>query len=245
MNKDFFNTILAAGKCTRMDSDIPKVLHTVKNQAMIDYVLDTAFMFNPKKIFPIVGFKKDEVINHINDSDYLNKKILEYVEQKEQLGTGHAVLQLESKLGNEEGHLLVLSGDVPNIQYQSLLPIVNNHIENNIDATIITATVEDPKGYGRILRYESGELIKMVEHKDCNNEEKLIKEINSGIYIFKISQLFKNLKKISSNNSSNEYYLTDVIELINKNGIVFTKKIDNYEEIMGINNIEQLESFQK
>ena len=245
MNKDFFITILAAGKGTRMNSDIPKVLHTVKNQAMIDYVLDTAFMFNPKKIFPIVGFKKDEVIDHINDSGYLNENILEYVEQKEQLGTGHAVLQLESKLANKVGHLLVLSGDVPNIQYQSLLPIVNNHIENNIDATIITAIVENPKGYGRIVRNKSGKFIKMVEHKDCNDEEKLIKEMNSGIYIFKISQLFKNLKKISSNNSSNEYYLTDVIELINKNGIVFTKKIDNYEEVMGINNIEQLESFQK
>ena len=168
MNKDFFITILAAGKGKRMGSDTPKVLHTVKNQAMIDYVLDTAFMLNPKKIFPIVGFKKDEVIDHINDSGYLNENILEYVEQKEQLGTGHAVLQLESKLANKVGHLLVLSGDVPNIQYQSLLPIVNNHIENNIDATIITATVEDPKGYGRILRYESGELIKMVEHKDLS-----------------------------------------------------------------------------
>ena len=245
MNKDFFITILAAGKGTRMGSDIPKVLHTVKNQAMIDYVLDTAFMLNPKKIFPIVGFKKDEVINHINDSGYLNENILEYVEQKEQLGTGHAVLQLESKLANKVGHLLVLSGDVPNIQYQSLLPIVNNHIENNIDATIITAIVENPKGYGRIVRNKSGKFIKMVEHKDCNDEEKLIKEMNSGIYIFKISQLFKNLKKISYNNSSNEYYLTDIIELINKNGVVCTKKIDNYEEVMCINNIEQLESFEE
>ncbi len=245
MNKDFFITILAAGKGKRMGSDTPKVLHTVKNQAMIDYVLDTAFMLNPKKIFPIVGFKKDEVIDHINDSGYLNENILEYVEQKEQLGTGHAVLQLESKLANKVGHLLVLSGDVPNIQYQSLLPIVNNHIENNIDATIITAIVENPKGYGRIVRDKSGKFIKMVEHKDCNDEEKLIKEMNSGIYIFKISHLFNNLKKISSNNSSNEYYLTDIIELINKNGVVCTQKIDNYEEVMGINNIEQLESFEE
>ena len=239
MNKNFFIGILAAGKGTRMESNIPKVLHNLGNKAIIDYVLDTAYKLNPEKIFTVVGFKKELVINHINNSN------IEYIEQKEQLGTGHAVLQLDNQLHGKDGHLLILYGDVPNIKHSTLLPIVNNHIENNIDATIITATVEDPKGYGRILRYESGELIKMVEHKDCNNEEKLIKEINSGIYIFKISQLFKNLKKISSNNSSNEYYLTDVIELINKNGIVFTKKIDNYEEIMGINNIEQLESFQK
>tara|TARA_B100001250_G_C19656512_1_gene725107 strand:+ start:116 stop:853 length:738 start_codon:yes stop_codon:yes gene_type:complete len=245
MHKDFFITILAAGKGTRMNSEVPKVLHTLNNQAMINYVLETAFMLNPKKIFPIVGFKKDKVINHINELGYLNNNILEYVEQKEQLGTGHAVLQLESKLANREGHLLVLSGDVPNIRYESLLPIINNHIENNIDGTIITTIVEDSNGYGRILRNKSGELIKMIEHKDCNDEEKLIKEINSGIYIFKISNLFKNLKKIRSNNSSNEYYLTDVIELINKTGLVVTKKIDNYKEVLGINNIEQLKTFQK
>ena len=138
-----------------------------------------------------------------------------------------------------------MSGDVPNIRYESLLPIINNHIENNIDGTIITTIVEDSNGYGRILRNKSGELIKMIEHKDCNDEEKLIKEINSGIYIFKISNLFKNLKKIRSNNSSNEYYLTDVIELINKTGLVVTKKIDNYKEVLGINNIEQLKTLQK
>ena len=245
MNKDFFIAILAAGKGTRMNSEIPKVLHTVKNQAMIDYVLETALKLNPKKIFPIVGFKKNEVINHINKSCDLNKKILEYIEQKEQLGTGHAVLQLEPELADKEGHLLVLSGDVPNIKHQSLALIINNHMENDLDATIITTIVEDPKGYGRILRDKSGKLIKMIEDKDCNDEEKLIKEINSGIYIFKIAHLFKNLNKIDSNNSSNEYYLTDIIELINEDGLVFTQIIDNPEEVMGINNIQQLEAFQE
>ena len=239
MNKDFFITILAAGKGTRMNSEIPKVLHTVNNKAMIDYVIDTALKLNPEKIFVIVGFKKEEVINHINNSS------IEYTEQKEQLGTGHAVLQLNNILSKNKGHLLVLYGDVPNIQRESLSPIVNEHVENDIDATIITATLENPTGYGRILRDQSGTLMKIIEEKDCNKMEKGIKEINSGIYIFKISQLFKNLKEIRSNNESNEYYLTDVIELINKNGIVDTKQVENSSEVIGINSIEQLESFKQ
>ena len=162
MNKKIFIAILAAGKGTRMDSDIPKVLHTINNKALIDYVLDTAFQLNPNKIFVIVGFKKDKVINHIDRSD------LQYVEQKEQRGTGHAVLQLDSQLSHEEGHLLVLSGDVPSIKYESLLPIIDKHLENDIDTTIITTEIEDPTGYGRILRDKSGKFIRMIEDKDCN-----------------------------------------------------------------------------
>ena len=239
MNRDFFITILAAGKGTRMNSETPKVLHALNNKAMNDYVIETADEMNPKKIFIIVGFKKDQVINHIHRSD------LEYVEQKEQLGTGHAVLQLEKFLSKERGHLLVLYGDVPNINKESLLPIINSHIKNNIDATIVTAILKEPTGYGRIIRSKSGKLIKIVEEKDCNTIERGIQEINSGIYIFKISQLFKNLKKIKSNNESNEYYLTDVVELINKNGIVNAKKIKNSLEILGINSVEQLESLKQ
>ena len=179
------------------------------------------------------------VINHINNSN------IEYIEQKEQLGTGHAVLQLDNQLHGKDGNLLILYGDVPNIKYSTLLPIVDEHIKENIDATMITAILEDPTGYGRIVRDQSGNLIKIVEEKDCNVSEKTIKEMNPGIYIFKISELFKNLKKVKSNNESKEYYLTDVIELINNSGTVKTKKIDNPKEIMGINTSKQLESFEE
>ena len=239
MNKNFFIGILAAGKGTRMDSNIPKVLHNLENKALIDYVLDTAYELNPEKIFTVVGFKKELVINHINNPN------IEYIEQKEQLGTGHAVLQLDNPLYGKNGHLLILYGDVPNIKHSTLSPIVDEHIKENADVTMITAILEDPTGYGRIIRDQSGNLIKIVEEKDCNKSEKAIKEINPGIYIFKISKLFKNLKKVKSNNESKEYYLTDVIELINNSGTVKTKKIDNPKEIMGINTIKQLESFQK
>ena len=239
MNKNFFIGILAAGKGTRMDSNIPKVLHNLENKALIDYVLDTAYELNPEKIFTVVGFKKELVINHINNPN------IEYIEQKEQLGTGHAVLQLDNPLYGKNGHLLILYGDVPNIKHSTLSPIVAEHIKDNTDVTMITAILEDPTGYGRIIRDQSGNLIKIVEEKDCNKSEKAIKEINPGIYIFKISKLFKNLKKVKSNNESKEYYLTDVIELINNSGTVKTKKIDNPKEIMGINTIKQLELLQK
>ena len=239
MNKNFFIGILAAGKGTRMESNIPKVLHTLENKALIDYVLDTAYELNPEKIFTVVGFKKELVINHINNPN------IEYIEQKEQLGTGHAVLQLDNPLYGKNGHLLILYGDVPNIKHSTLSPIVDEHIKENADVTMITAILEDPTGYGRIIRDQSGNLIKIVEEKDCNKSEKAIKEINPGIYIFKISKLFKNLKKVKSNNESKEYYLTDVIELINNSGTVKTKKIDNPKEIMGINTIKQLELLQK
>ena len=239
MNKNFFIGILAAGKGTRMESNIPKVLHNLRNQAMIDYVLDTAYKLNPEKIFTVVGFKKELVINHINNPN------IEYVEQKEQLGTGHAVLQLGNQLHDKNGHLLILYGDVPNIKHSTLSPIVDEHIKENTDATMITAILEDPTGYGRIIRDQSGNLIKIVEEKDCNVSQKAIKEMNPGIYIFKISELFKNLKKVKSNNESKEYYLTDVIELINNSGTVKTKKIDDPKEIMGINTSKQLESFEE
>ncbi len=239
MNKNFFIGILAAGKGTRMESNIPKVLHNLENKALIDYVLDTAYELNPEKIFTVVGFKKELVINHINNPN------IEYIEQKEQLGTGHAVLQLDNPLHGKNGHLLILYGDVPNIKHSTLSPIVDEHIKENADVTMITAILEDPTGYGRIIRDQSGNLIKIVEEKDCNKSEKAIKEINPGIYIFKISKLFKNLKKVKSNNESKEYYLTDVIELINNSGTVKTKKIDNPKEIMGINTIKQLELLQK
>jgi|TARA_A100001037_G_scaffold70905_1_gene63460 UDP-N-acetylglucosamine diphosphorylase/glucosamine-1-phosphate N-acetyltransferase len=239
MNKNFFIGILAAGKGTRMESNIPKVLHNLENKALIDYVLDTAYELNPEKIFTVVGFKKELVINHINNPN------IEYIEQKEQLGTGHAVLQLDNPLYGKNGHLLILYGDVPNIKHSTLSPIVDEHIKENADVTMITAILEDPTGYGRIIRDQSGNLIKIVEEKDCNKSEKAIKEINPGIYIFKISKLFKNLKKVKSNNESKEYYLTDVIELINNSGTVKTKKIDNPKEIMGINTIKQLELLQK
>ncbi|MEC7918461.1 MAG: NTP transferase domain-containing protein [Candidatus Neomarinimicrobiota bacterium] len=238
MNNQLHIGILAAGKGSRMESELPKVLHQLNGKSLIDYVLDTASELNPDSITLVVGFQKDRVKNHIQNDN------VNYVSQEQQLGTGHAALQLENQLENQSGHLLILYGDVPNIKSSTLSPIIDEHIKENRNATLITAMLDDPTGYGRIIRNQDGDLLKIVEEKDCSADEKKIKEWNPGIYIFKIPQLFSELKRIKSNNASNEYYLTDVIELIKENSPVQAKKIDNPMEVIGINTINQLNSLE-
>ena len=158
--------ILAAGKGSRMESKLPKVLHKLNGISLIDYVLNTASELNPDSITLVVGFQKDLVKNHIK------KNNINYVSQDEQLGTGHAALQIERQLKNQEGHLLILYGDVPNIKSNTLSPIINQHIKEDRKATVITATIEDPTGYGRIVRSKNGDLLRIVEEKDCTVSEK-------------------------------------------------------------------------
>jgi UDP-N-acetylglucosamine diphosphorylase/glucosamine-1-phosphate N-acetyltransferase len=238
MNNQLHIGILAAGKGSRMDSDLPKVLHKLNGKSLIDYVLETASELNPKSTTLVVGFQKEIVKSHTQSHN------INYVSQDQQLGTGHAVLQMQHVLENKNGHLLVLYGDVPNIKSSSLIPIINEHIKQDQNATIITALLPDAKGYGRIIRNKNGQLLKVVEEKDCTESEKKIKEWNSGIYIFKIPHLFNELKKIKSNNASNEYYLTDVVELIAKHTPVQAKIIQDASELIGINTIDQLGSLE-
>jgi len=236
MNNKLRIVVLAAGKGTRMNSDLPKVLHKLNSKPLLDYVLDESELLNPLESILIVGFKKDQVISHTK-----NRTNLKYVTQKEQLGTGHAVLQTEGLLKNEKGHILILYGDVPNIKASTLQPIVDNHVMNNRDLTLITAEIDDPTGYGRIIRDESGNLLKIVEEKDCNDYEKKIKEWNPGIYIFKIPEVFEILNNIKTNNASKEYYLTDAIGLAQKSNMeIKAIKIENSDEVLGINTTEQL-----
>ena len=239
MNNQLHIGILAAGKGSRMESNLPKVLHQLSGKSLIDYVLDTASQLTPKSITLVVGFEKELV------KDHTRARKIDYVSQDQQLGTGHAVLQMSDKLENQSGHLLILSGDVPNTKSTSLMPIIDEHMNKNHTATVITAIVNDSTGYGRIIRGNTGQLLKIVEEKDCTPDEKKIKEINSGIFIFKISHLFEELRKIKSNNAQNEYYLTDVIELIGKKMPVQAKIVEDSSEVMGINNINQLSSLEK
>ena len=240
MNKELRGIILAAGKGTRMNSDLPKVLHKLQGKALIDYVIDESELLDPKEIILVVGFKKEQVIKHTK-----NRIHLKYATQVEQLGTGHAVLQTKELLKNKKGHILILYGDVPNIKSSTLMPIVDDHISNNRDLTLITAEIDDPSGYGRIIRDKNGNLLKIIEEKDCNNNEKKIKEWNPGIYIFKTKEVFRILNSIKTNNASKEYYLTDAIGLAQQSNMkIKAIKIANSYEVIGINTADQLKELE-
>ena len=240
MNKELRVVILAAGKGTRMNSDLPKVLHKLQSKPLIDYVIDESELLNPKEIILVVGFKKDYIIEHTA------KRInLKYATQMKQLGTGHAVLQTSELLKNKKGHILILYGDVPNIKASTLQPIIDDHILTNRDLTLITAEIDDPAGYGRIIRDKNGSLLKIVEEKDCNDYEKKIKEWNPGIYIFKIPEVFEVLNNISTNNASKEYYLTDAIGIAQQSNMqIKAIKIADSNEVIGVNTTYQLEKLE-
>ncbi len=240
MNKELIIIILAAGKGSRMNSSLPKVLHTLQGAALIDHVLDESQLLNPIETILVVGFKKEQVILHTRE-----RSNIKYATQIEQLGTGHAVLQTEELLKNKNGHILILYGDVPNIKASTLRPIIDDHIINNRDLTLITAEIDDPTGYGRIIRDKNGNLLKIVEEKDCTDDEKKIKEWNPGIYIFKIPEVFEVLNNIKTNNASKEYYLTDAIGLAQQSNMqIKAIKIANSNEVMGVNTADQLEELE-
>ena len=240
MSRELRIIILAAGKGTRMNSDLPKVLHKLNGKALLDFVLDESELLNPKETILVVGFKKEQVISHTK-----HRANLKYATQMEQLGTGHAVLQTGDLLKNKEGHILILYGDVPNIKESTLRPIIDDHLINNRDLTLITAEIDDPTGYGRIIRDKNDNLLKIVEEKDCNDDEKKIKEWNPGIYIFKIPEVFDILNKIKANNASEEYYLTDAIGIAQQaNMHIEAIKIANSEEVIGVNTADQLEELE-
>ena len=231
---DFVTVILAAGKGTRMKSKLPKVLHRAAGKAMLQHVIDAADAAGARRNIVVTGFGGETVRAAIGDS-------VEYVEQHEQLGTGHAVLQTKELLAKEHGTIMVLCGDTPLLTAGLLARFHEEHVNAGAKATVLTAIMPNAKGYGRIIRRASGEVLKIVEHKDATAEEREIHEVNAGIYCFDAQALFSALAKVTNDNAQGEYYLPDVLSILRDAGEkIWAVVADNYESTLGINSRSQL-----
>lgn len=228
--------ILAAGKGTRMQSAKPKVLQTLADKPLLAHVLDTCQSVNVDKTIVVYGFGGDQVQQSMQDYD------LTWVEQTEQLGTGHAVKVTLPELPTE-GKSLILYGDVPLVSAQTLTRLKEANVEG---MSMLTLTVDNPFGLGRIKRDEQGNIVAIVEQKDASEEEQAIREINSGIYCVDNALLHKYLPNLSNDNAQQEYYLTDIVKMAVADGIAITAIEPDYEfEIEGVNNRQQLASLER
>jgi bifunctional UDP-N-acetylglucosamine pyrophosphorylase/glucosamine-1-phosphate N-acetyltransferase len=227
---DLHLVVLAAGKGTRMKSAVPKVLHPVAGRPMIAYVLDAAAQLSPRTTTVVIGHQPDIV-----KAALATQAGLTFVVQEPQLGTAHALLTAEPPLRGAKGTLVLLSGDVPLLSSRTLKTLVEHHLATGAAATVLTAVVDEPGGYGRIVR--SGEPIaRIVEEKDANPAERAIREINSGIYAFALDGLFDTMRTISAENAQREYYLPDVVALYRRRGLgVETVTVADSAAIQGIN----------
>ncbi len=228
--------IMAAGKGTRMKSDLAKVLHKANGRPVIEYVLEKSQSLGPEKTVLIVGHQSERV------KEATKKHPVEWALQEPQLGTGHAIMQAEKPLHSFTGDILILSGDAPLVNTVTLRNLIESHRKENAAATVLTAMLKDPSGYGRIVRSgQSNTVSRIVEHKDASPEELLLEEVNSGVYVFKADTLFDALRNITNNNAQEEYYLTDVFSVFfGKGEKVCAYTTDNAHEIKGINTVEQL-----
>ncbi len=227
--------ILAAGEGKRMKSDKAKVVHQVYGKAMIEWVYEAVRSAGIDKCVAIVGHKADQV------KDCMGNKV-EYVLQERRLGTGHAVQQAHRYFDEGEGQILVLYGDTPLISAKTIKSALQYYNEGNYRAVVISADVDDPSGYGRIIRDSEGRFLKIIEQRDANEAEKAIREINSGMYVFSSKELADTLKLLKNDNEQGEYYLTDTLEIMLSKGYkVGVFKAADSDEILGANDIQQLE----
>ncbi|MCL2038975.1 MAG: NTP transferase domain-containing protein [Bacteroidetes bacterium] len=239
--------ILAAGLGKRMNNpDVPKALTELNGMPLIHYVLNVAISLNPDKICIVVGHYKDKLVSYINDfiANEHQSLTIEYAIQEEQLGTGHAVQCCENNFANYGGKVLILSADVPILRAETLLGFIENSAKSNL--SVLSSVATNPFGYGRILRDINENIIGIVEEKDATELERLIYEINTGIYFVDAKLLFSLIKKIKNNNNQAEYYLTDIVSIgLQENLNVIANTIAPFTEIQGVNTLEQLEEIKK
>ncbi|GEM04674.1 bifunctional protein GlmU [Halolactibacillus miurensis] len=224
-----FAVILAAGQGTRMKSKLYKVLHPVMGRPMVQHVLDQLQSLDLSEIITIVGHGAEKVKEELGE-------VSQFVLQREQLGTGHAVMQSEDLLRDKEGVTLVVCGDTPLLTKATLEQMFHYHQEKQAKVTVLTTTIPDPTGYGRIVRNSDGDVSKIVEQKDASKEELAIQEVNAGTYCFDNAFLFDALKNVSNDNAQGEYYLPDVIEIAKKQQeTVAAYQTKDADETLGVN----------
>ncbi|MCE2696459.1 MAG: bifunctional UDP-N-acetylglucosamine diphosphorylase/glucosamine-1-phosphate N-acetyltransferase GlmU [Nostocales cyanobacterium LE14-WE4] len=224
--------ILAAGKGTRMKSNLPKVLHSLGGKSLVERVIESAEPLLPSRRLVIVGYQSQEVKTAMNAIHGV-----EFVEQTVQLGTGHAIQQLLPHLEGYTGDLLILNGDVPLLRTETLNNLLQTHQENQNSCTILTAQLANPQGYGRVFRNSECIVQKIVEDKDCTPTQRENDRVNAGIYCFRWPDLAKFLPQLEANNAQKEYYLTDAVTQVGK---VMAVDVKDYQEILGINDRLQL-----
>lgn len=228
--------ILAAGQGIRMNSEKPKVIFELAGKPMINRVVETAKKVDSDLIVVVIGYKKDMVIDTVPANDKIK-----FVEQIEQNGTGHAVMVTEKEFKEFRGDIFVLCGDVPLLRHQTLKKMLQHHRKKNAACTVLTAVMNDALRYGRIVRNKDNNVQRIVEFKDATDQEKQIMEINTGIYCFDAQSLFLALEKVTNNNNQKEYYLTDTLEILNKEKKLVTSVIlEDMIEASGVNSRKQL-----
>ncbi len=227
--------VLAAGKGKRMKSDLPKVLHKLNGQPIVDYVIENVRKAGYNKVILVIGHGRELVKKELSDRD------LEFAIQDEQLGTGHAVKCAQPYLTDFDGTILVLAGDMPLISPTTISKLTDTHVQSKAAATVLSVRLPDPTGYGRIVRNEQGDFIKITEERDAAPDIRRINEVNTGIICFDAKPLFEAISLLGCDNEQGEYYLTDCIEIyVNKGVKVGAMVADDYREGMGINSIDQL-----
>lgn len=225
--------ILAAGEGKRMKSGVSKVLHKVCGKEMVNHVIDTMRKVGLEEVNVIVGKGKEQVM------EGTRSRGVSYSVQEEQLGTGHAVLCAKSFLMGKEGIVAIFTGDAPLVQAKTVSGMLEQHVQGGYSATLLTSVIADPSGYGRVIR--AGEdVLKIVEDKDATSEERLVGEINAGMYLFNIADLMEALEALGNDNAQGEYYLTDVVEILRRRNLKVGARITEFDETRGVNSRVQL-----
>lgn len=226
--------VLAAGKGVRLRSKTIKLLHPVAGRPMISHLLDTAGALKPSKLLTVIGYQADRMREALGDQGGA------YVLQKEQRGTGHAVLQA-ARLIDRKATLLILNGDLPTLRPATLRKLISRHRATESVLTLLSATIDDPTGYGRIVRDDRGGLERIVEHRDASAAQRKIREINVGIYCADPKVLLPVLRKLRPNNAQGEFYITDAVhQLLDRGARVTAVLHDDSEEILGVNTRQEL-----